>query len=387
MKAKITRTIGIIISIMSVSMVHAATNFSAGSDGSYGALNITSGVVTLNMPADGIFHCTTITISNGATLKFTRNALNTPVYLLATGDILVDGTIDVSGQAGSTGFPGDGGPGGFDGGVPAFDDGTPGAGQGPGAGLGGEAAYNGSSPVGSGSYQSRAASSVDSNDGNTYGSSLLIPIIGSSGGGGTTGNPGKGEGGGGGAILLASDTRIDVNGFILAKGGQGGFNQSTLYWNGGSGGAIRLVAPIVAGSGECDVEDAVGSHAGNGRVRVDAIDRSQLSLSLFNPSGSSSVGGVMMVFPNPLPRLDLIEVAGDPIPEGTAAAQNILLPFGANSNQTVLVQAKDFTGTNLPIRVVLTPESGSPSSYDADIDMSAGNVVRIVILNAQKKIL
>src|SRR5437667_5434601 len=37
----------------------AQTNFNSGSDGSYGALNITSDT-TLDLPTNGIFNCTTI---------------------------------------------------------------------------------------------------------------------------------------------------------------------------------------------------------------------------------------------------------------------------------------------------------------------------------------
>lgn len=71
--------------------------FDFGSDGTFGAIDITVDT-TLDMPPDGIFNATTINVASGATLKFNRNALNTPVYLLATGDITIDGTIDVSGS-------------------------------------------------------------------------------------------------------------------------------------------------------------------------------------------------------------------------------------------------------------------------------------------------
>src|SRR5689334_1061782 len=82
-----------------------AQGFHSGSDGSYrsaisadGSIHVTSGAVTADMPPDGIFKCTTITVDAGATLNFHRNALNTPVYLLATGPIVVQGRIDVSGR-------------------------------------------------------------------------------------------------------------------------------------------------------------------------------------------------------------------------------------------------------------------------------------------------
>lgn len=62
--------------------LRAADPFTSGSTGAYGEMNITANT-TLALPPDGIFHCTTINVASGATLRFNRNALNTPVYLLA----------------------------------------------------------------------------------------------------------------------------------------------------------------------------------------------------------------------------------------------------------------------------------------------------------------
>ena len=99
--------------------------FDAGSDGSYGAINVTEGEVALDIPVDGVFHCTTINVATDATLRFNRNANNTPVYLLANGDITIDGTLDISGGRGDTTRGGQSGPGGFDGGTPGFNTFTP----------------------------------------------------------------------------------------------------------------------------------------------------------------------------------------------------------------------------------------------------------------------
>ena len=80
-----------------------------GSDGADGALEVTENQ-TLTLPPDGIFNYTTVTIAEGATLTFERNALNTPAYLLATGDVTIAGTIDVLGKVGSGLSGGKGGP-------------------------------------------------------------------------------------------------------------------------------------------------------------------------------------------------------------------------------------------------------------------------------------
>src|SRR5205807_853527 len=69
--------------------------FTSGSTGADGALLVTN-AVTLNLPANGVFNFTTISVSAAGTLSFKTNALNTPVYLLATGDVSIAGTVDVT---------------------------------------------------------------------------------------------------------------------------------------------------------------------------------------------------------------------------------------------------------------------------------------------------
>ena len=351
-------------------MLSSGQGFNSGSDGSYGPLNITSNT-TLSMPASGIFHCTTINIAAGTTLRFTRNALNTPVYLLATSNVTVSGIIDVSGSDANPAIPtgGAGGPGGFDGGKPGFGSSVPpGAGYGPGGGRGGVTTSGGTIDAhGGGSYSTAGTYGSSTNDGAIYGSPLLIPLVGGSGGGGGTGSPGVGGGGGGGAILIASNTRIDIpSGGIVRANGAG----PNAHYHCGSGGGIRLVSPVVAGTGSLEAS-AYTSTCGNGRIRIDSIDRTNLQLSLI-PAAGSSVGSTMFVFPTPIPRLDLIEAAGTVIPEGNPDPVYIQLPFGSTTDRTVTVQARDF-GAVVPIRVTLTPDSGDPIVYDDSIDNAAAN--------------
>lgn len=341
-----------------------------GSDGSFGAIDVQTGTVTLDMPPDGIFNATTINVAAGATLKFNRNALNTPVYLLATGDITIDGIIDVSGLPPVQGIllGGAGGPGGFDGGTPGFGvDVPPGAGFGPGAGLGGT--VGSVTAAGRGAYGTVPVSGRPT-DGSPYGSSLLVPLVGGSGGGGTEGQPGRGGGGGGGAILLASNTRIqiDLPGGVRSQGA----NSNPGF---GSSGAIRIVAPVVAGNGVLNVFAISG--AGHGRIRVDTIDRTAFQFT-FSPTSTATIGSLMIVFPDVVPRLDIIEAAGEIIPEGQPEPVLVLLSFGSTTSRTVTVQARDFIGI-VPINVVLTPASGPPVVYPADIDMSLGNPAQVIV--------
>lgn len=340
----------------------ANAQFSSGSDGSYGALNVTSNL-TLDLPTNGVFHCTTISIEAGATLTFNRNILNTPVYLLATGDVNIAGTINVSGSNNNGSIPGKGGPGGFDGGFGAFQGFPAGDGQGPGGG----------STTGS---RQGAAFAFDGISGNTniYGNTLLSPLIGGSGGGAF--GPSGGHGGGG-AILIASSTKVTVQsgGSIRSDGGGSSSGASA---GGGSGGAIRVVAPIVDGSGTLDVAGGFGRFisglgylAGSGgRTRIDAQDRfAHRNITL---GGKGTRGSQMFVFPPGNPKLDIIHAAGTNIPEGTGAPVSINLPLGSDTNQIVRVQARNFTN-DVPVRVRITPENAPSAVFDGVILQASGN--------------
>ena len=331
--------------------------FDSGSDGSLGPLVVSSSLA-LNMPSNGVFNFTTITINGGHVLTFNRNALNTPVYLLATGDVVINGgaEIQVEGSGGNQSANTDGGaggPGGFDGGRAGAD------GQGPGAGRAGSSG-SGADAAGGGSYGTTGSGSTSTNRGSTYGSPLLVPLVGGSGGGGA---PGGGGGGGGGAILIASSTRIVHNGVIRVRGGSG-----SAADNRGSGGAIRLIAPAVIGGGGFDA-----SGSGNGRVRIDSIDRTGMSLS-----GPFSLGSFMTVFPPGNPRLDIIQAADTTIPEGTNVPVTVSLPFGSNTNRTVTVQARNFGGV-VPIEVALTSGIGQTVRIQTNIDNTTLNPATVTV--------
>lgn len=368
--------------------------FNSGSSGSYGRLDIQVST-NLPMPLDGVFRCTSIHVATGATLRFVKNPANTPVYLLATDDVIIAGTIDVSGGDSVGRMGGVGGPGGFAGGDGGDNGIPPGDGLGPGGGRSGIAPVpqfgsgcGGSlDAAGAGSYATDAAPYVSAaragysstNKGIRYGSQLLVPMLGGSGGGGTTNLLNIGGGGGGGAILIASNTRIDVSGNILANGGEGyhnrggndisGCNGVDQHINPGSGGGIRLVAPVVAGNGSLS---ATGPQSGNrvlnhGRIRIDGIDLQGLAVYSIP---ERVIGSYMVTMPPG--RLGIVNVAGVSI--GTSGPATIFVPNGAPTNQTVTVEASGF-GKVVPIRVALTPRSGSRVLYEDTIDNTAGNSV------------
>ncbi|WP_255989559.1 hypothetical protein [Chitinolyticbacter albus] len=284
-----------------------AQAFDSGSSGADGAFNPTSNI-TLQLPESGILNYTTINIPAGVTVKFKRNTLNTPVQILASGDVSIDGVIDVSGDKAykvgadtqypdftTDGLPGLGGPGGFDGGrggrvagalirahdwtgvetsyVPMYG----GAGQGPGGGGGGKAwwtpdsspDYMGPAGGAGGSYAAPAMlpnfSHVPNMGlslryfnaaiGKVYGSSWLRVLLGGSGGGGGAGGNnivGSGGGGGGGALLIAASGKVTINGKVLANGGAGGdiaganIGSNATYIGGWGGGGAGGAIRVVA---------------------------------------------------------------------------------------------------------------------------------------------
>lgn len=307
----------------------------SGSDGSYGPITIDSSAPSttwLDLPPDGIIHATTITVASNKTLRFNRNAANTPVVLLATGDVEIIGTINVSGGNGL------GGPGGFDGGL--CDPFLGGAwGEGPDAGPNG------------------VVSSL---------SPLAHPLIGGSGGAVVDCHSSSIYGGaGGGAILIASDTEIRGSGSVRARG-SGGFSGTRP----GGGGTIRLVAPRVSISGFLDA-DSVGGSASQGVVRVDRIfGGNSYSCSRARICRVSSLLATLL--DQPVPSIRIEEVAGSLVPLDFEGIWNVVLPLGSDPQQPVTFTLSNFSGL-VEADVVLMPEFGPHLVYPVVVDMGDGS--------------
>jgi len=367
-----------------------AQTFDLGSNGSYGAINLTSSQsVTLQVPPDGVFHCTTITLANSAELRFAKNAANTPVYLLATGDVSLgsSATIYVNGTSASGIAAGIGGPGGFDGGQGGE---SPGDGQGPGGGKIGWADTStsyGTKPAnveyrGSAGYAYRPTGSAQAlTAGNSYGNALLMPLIGGSGGGGgkaSTLQYAYGGGGGGGALLIASNTRIvfTSNSTLNATGGSGSSGQH----GNGSGGSVRLVAPTIQGTFRLYVWPGTSQNSATygsyGRTRIDSLNIANLTIT--DEGGASpksrdfvTYGANMTVFPPNFPGLRITQVGTQVIPGTQVAPVFVLFPAGSPATQTVTVSCTNFNST-VPLRAVVTPQSGSTQTFDFTVDNTAG---------------
>jgi hypothetical protein len=374
----------------------ALAQFSSGSTGADGAFSPSSSQ-TIQVPASGVFNYTTVTIPAGVTITYTRNATNTPVTILATGDVVINGAINIDGQASTSANGALGGPGGFNGGKGGYpaDAASGTSGEGPGGGCGGLGGTGSTSGGGGGGGYATAGvdgggtSPAGGQGGAKYGSPLLLPLIGGSGGGGAGGystNWGRGGGGGGGAILIASSTAIRFgsptgSGTIYARGNSSGGQGAT--WGGcSSGGAIRLVANTLTGNpflyvtGGCTVGTNVGSA---GYIRLEAYDFTGLTGSL-NPLTSTSRG-----LPNPLtltnpPQLKIKTVAGinsPASPKGSFQAAPDITVAATQSNPVTVELEGVRVPTGTLVQVTVIPEAGLRTSVESSalagtFDLSTG---------------
>lgn len=391
----------------------AQAAFNSGSTGADGALNPTVNT-EIELPPSGILNYTTVNIPAGVTVKFKRNTANTPVFILASGDVTIAGSIDIrgadakptgtygDGALGDDGIPGVGGPGGYDGGRGGRSDTSlraeivrGGSGLGPGGGAGGvEGADGACGQLGyypyagtGGGYATNVYKPftqwVCGNPllkGKSYGSALLQPLIGGSGGGGGRGGvtyPGTGGGGGGGAILLASSGTLRVTGTIDATGGDGGGNGGTGAGGngaGGSGGAIRLMATAIAGAGGvfanggcinnggsrrqlCGVDGGHNQYGGAaGRIRLEAEAITFTGTS--QPTYTADVPGP--VFIAEAPSLRIASIAGQAVPANPTGNADVTLPASTTGPIEVVFQTTNVpVGNTVLLRVV--PAYGQPT--------------------------
>ncbi len=365
----------------------ATAAFDSGSDRSDGDFAPTANTV-LQVQEDGVFNFTTVNIPSGVTVTFKKNSKNTPVTILAQGNVTVAGTISLNGANGSNLIPGAAAPGAYNGGTGGILYQVGKRGEGPGSGGGGSprtndywaggggggGGYSTSGGVGGSSY------SAGGSGGGTYGNERILPLIGGSGGGGgggTNSYVGGGGGGGGGSILIASSGTINVSGTITANGGRGSNGQ--FHGNscdggggggGGSGGSIRLVANVISGNGSITAAGGDGGSecrnsggaGGAGRIRLETavIERT----SGTNPAMSLLLGEPQPLNATNLPTLTITSIAGVQVPadpRGTFGSPDVTLPFSISNPVTVIV-----TGTNIPVgtavTVKTTPSVGTPAS-------------------------
>ena len=402
----------LMLGCLTSTLAHA---FDSGSTGVDGAFNPTVDT-ELPLPPDGIFNFTTVDIPAGVTVTFTPNATNTPVIMLATGDVTINGTIDVSGKPspgvgsagngdpGDDGDPGLAGPGGFDGGQGGtLENQMGGDGLGPGAGIRSigrqRAVASGSTTVGCGGGGAGFGSGGSNADrtiagtsntcttstgaviggtgGPTYGNIQLSPLIGGSGGGGGYAGValnGSGGGGGGGAIVIASSGTVTINGVIRANGGDSGSTSGAGTANyggtggGGSGGAIRIIATTIAGNGTISATGGAagtvtngtqgrGGSGGLGRIRLEAEVLTRTAAT--NPPFTT--GAPQPVFVSGMPSLRITTVAGIATPAAPTGNADVTVPDTTANPVTVEFETIGVpTGNTITLKVI--PASGAPAT-------------------------
>ena len=364
-----------VVAVMSLGLVAgSAAAFDSGSTGIDGAFTPTVDT-ELQLPPDGIFNFTDVDIPSGVTVTFSPSTINTPVTILASGDVTIAGTIGITGgdaarsgaagdgNLGDDGLPGVGAPGGFDGGRGGTVDDIPG-GYGLGPGAGGSPTTSGCVGGGGGFGTAGGAfSGCHGSGGTTYGSETLLPLIGGSGGGGGAGGTnfgGAGGGGGGGAILIAASGTVDITGLIDADGGgQGDTSGSGAGGRGGagSGGGIRVVATNISGNGTVRARGGsfTSPTGGKGRIRFEA--ENFLRTSGTDPAFTFGAPGD--VFVAGLPTLTITTVAGVPAPTQPTGDADITLPEGTPNPVTVEFQTASVPDGNT-VTLTVTPANGVP---------------------------
>ena len=408
-----------------------AWGFDSGSTDADGALSPTVDT-QVALPADGILHYSTVTIPSEVTVTFARNALNTPVRILVSGDVTIDGTIDVSGEPsadiaaagdgnpGDDGLPGRGGPGGYSGGI----GGNPGPrgdlvsrggnGLGPGGGLGVIpvnhtcGAYGGSFGARSPRYTYSCSGHSESPDRPlSYGTPELLPLTGGSGGAGGTGGaafPGSGGGGGGGALLIAASGTITIEGAVFARGGRSGTMSAAsvslgTVGGGGSGGGIRIIASILSGTGQIDAAGGTtGSGSRYGRGTSGGAGRIRLEADTFQYTGSASpvysFGAPGVVVLPGRPSIRISEVGGVSAPALPTGTADVSLPAATTNPVTVQISSSNVPLGNTatvqvipPIgdteSVVSTALSGTlaAATATAEVNLPDGHSVLQVVLS------
>ncbi|MBX7132019.1 MAG: hypothetical protein K1X67_04995 [Fimbriimonadaceae bacterium] len=377
------------ISIWSLTAaLSAVAQVNSHSDGSDGALNPSATTTTIDLglattaawtvPGGGngvydgakwavVFKYSSVTIDPGETVKFTNHPKNPPVVWLVQGDVTINGTLSLDAllttNDGALGVPG---PGGFRGGS---NEGS-GVSRGGGYGPGGSRAVPAFNHGYGGSYGTQPVTG-NSNVGPIYGNAAIIPLLGGSGGASYSSFAG---GAGGGAILIVASGRITVNGVIRGVGSQ----HAGLA--GGSGGAIRLVANEVVGTGQLNASGPTTT-AGMGRIRVERLSTATSFTGTALPAASSTVlgGPEPTIWPTTThPTVNVFSVAGVAVPADPASSFGTPdVTVGPAATYVVRVEAANVpTDGSWVVQVRVVPRSGQDTFANATL--ISGNQVASV---------
>lgn len=330
-----------------------------------------------------VFKYSEVNVAAGATVTFKNHPSRAPVVWLVDGDVIINGTVSLNGNSGhnynvlhTLAEPG---PGGFRGGSASLLGVVPTPGLGPGGAKYGDSHSSG----GGGSYGTSGGTGGcgGGSAGPAYGSIGLLPLVGGSGGG-----PGRswmsshandaGGGAGGGAILIASIGTVQITGGVRANGGNGGNNShnGSGFCNearagdggGAAGGAIRIVADTVAGTGFLRAIRGIGPNDGGegglGRIRVEAnlielIDQGSPPYTIGFP------GETAVVFPPTLPTVRMTHIDGQAVPDDPRANLNFPtqdISMAESGPLAITLETKNVP-TNWTVTVRIVPRGGGNS--------------------------
>ena len=245
----------------------------------------------------GIFSMKSLTVSDNAILDVVGSR---PMSIVTSGDIVINGTIDVLGSC-QVGSPVAGG---FAGGASKSDGGN--AGGGMGGGKPGLHPASGTGGGGGGGYGEGggdgATTSVNATSGGPGGlrfgdlagnDPILVGGSGGASGAGGLASSGGAGGSGGGAVQLASNASITVgsSGIIQAGGchGSPGIGIPTAGGGGGSGGSVLLEGRTVQISSGATIaaNGGAGAGGGAGEVGEDGHDNADVAQGGAGGKGSS----------------------------------------------------------------------------------------------------
>lgn len=321
-----------------------------------------------------IYRYTSVTVNSNARVAFSNHPSRAPVLWLVSGNVTIDSgsIVDLNGGIFVGCAPSEPAPGGFRGAQGGTGTGQP---PGDGFGPGGGTRVFGVGQSG-GSFGGIGASYPDGSRPAPplYGSVFLLPLIGGSGGAALYNTQGSCTGGmaGGGAILIAATGTITVNGTIRANGG----DRNDIGAAAGSGGAVRLLADQVVGSGTLSARGGDGwgtSDGGAGRIAVNAnlINLTTASNPPYN--AFVPVSDPVLLFPPaaaPQVRATTLVAGGQTYnfpadPRGQFSFPSSDLAFDTNDPVTVNIAAQ-----NVPldwvVTVRITPRSGPSLTVTAD---------------------
>lgn len=261
-----------------------------------------NGVVDSSSSVDlAVFTFSIITLADSVSVTVSGNI---GLAMLSKSTLTVAANITLSGNNGTTGPGGAGGPGADDGGAGGDTDFEQGDGQGAGSATGGNGGGGGAAYGGDGGRGGRKKMTP----GTAYGDDDLNRAFGGSGGANGNGNASGGGGGGGGGFIelvavngltITSTANIDVS------GGAGGNGDAVVEegGGGGSGGGILLAGYTVTLSGNVDVSGGAGGNPGAGDTQR---------------AGGGGGGGRVAIF-----STDDFDSAGDDQLETSLAGVNI----------------------------------------------------------------